>query len=162
CAGYWRYELAGEQRPEEWSEWATPVLGPLEHRIELSDSRIGRYRGACVADGRLQACLFVAADGALPERGWLGSLFGVDELDDGARTSILAGRALQSGTEVGPIVCACFAVGRTALVRAIRTQALVTVAEIGRALRAGTNCGSCVPELKSLLAAVTPQSAASS
>jgi assimilatory nitrate reductase catalytic subunit len=27
------------------------------------------------------------------------------------------------------------------------------VAEIGAALRAGTNCGSCIPELKQLLAA---------
>jgi assimilatory nitrate reductase catalytic subunit len=35
--------------------------------------------------------------------------------------------------------------------RAIRGDKLVTVEQIGKALRAGTNCGSCVPELKALL-----------
>jgi assimilatory nitrate reductase catalytic subunit len=150
--GYWRYELAGEACPASWSNWATEILGPDEDRIELCDPRAGRYRGACVTGGRLQACLFVAADAALPSRGWLGSLFGADELGDAARLGILAGRAVHGAAETGAIVCSCFSVGRTTLVRAIRTQALVSTADIGRALRAGTNCGSCVPELKSLLA----------
>jgi assimilatory nitrate reductase catalytic subunit len=38
------------------------------------------------------------------------------------------------------------------LLRAIRTQELVSTEAIGKALRAGTNCGSCVPEIKALLA----------
>ena len=54
--------------------------------------------------------------------------------------------------ETGPIVCSCFSVGRSTLLRAIRTQTLVSAEQIGKALRAGTNCGSCVPELKALLA----------
>jgi assimilatory nitrate reductase catalytic subunit len=36
--------------------------------------------------------------------------------------------------------------------RAIRGDKLVSVEAIGKALKAGTNCGSCVPELKGLLA----------
>jgi assimilatory nitrate reductase catalytic subunit len=100
----------------------------------------------------LQACLFVAADAALPSRGWLGGLFAAEQLSDAARMGILAGRAMNGAAETGPVVCSCFSVGRTTLVRAIRTQALVSPADIGRALRAGTNCGSCVPELKVLLA----------
>ncbi|HEY8519284.1 MAG TPA: (2Fe-2S)-binding protein [Gammaproteobacteria bacterium] len=47
---------------------------------------------------------------------------------------------------------ACFAVGRKTLLDAIRTQALVTTEQIGRALKAGTHCGSCIPELEALLA----------
>jgi assimilatory nitrate reductase catalytic subunit len=46
----------------------------------------------------------------------------------------------------------CFAVGRSTLLRAIRADKLVSLEQIGKALRAGTNCGSCVPELKGLLA----------
>jgi assimilatory nitrate reductase catalytic subunit len=38
------------------------------------------------------------------------------------------------------------------LLRAIRSDELVSVEQIGKALRAGTNCGSCIPELKALLA----------
>jgi assimilatory nitrate reductase catalytic subunit len=34
---------------------------------------------------------------------------------------------------------------------AITQRRLTSVAEIGRSLQAGTNCGSCIPELKKLL-----------
>jgi assimilatory nitrate reductase catalytic subunit len=33
----------------------------------------------------------------------------------------------------------------------IRDKNLETAAEIGAVLKAGTNCGSCIPELKKLL-----------
>ncbi len=51
----------------------------------------------------------------------------------------------------GPIVCACFGVGRTTICDAIAAGA-GTAAEIGAQLKAGTNCGSCIPELKRLIA----------
>jgi assimilatory nitrate reductase catalytic subunit len=35
---------------------------------------------------------------------------------------------------------------------AIEQQGLTTPEEIGSCLKAGTNCGSCIPELRSLLA----------
>jgi len=148
--GYWRYELAGEEVPRSWSEWADTLLGPLEQRLEFSDSA-GRYRGARVLDERLQACVFVATSKALPSRTWLASLFADDVLADSARAAILAGRSAKSGMETGPIICSCFSIGRSTLLRAIRSQALVSAEQIGKALRAGTNCGSCVPELKALL-----------
>jgi len=47
------------------------------------------------------------------------------------------------------------------LLRAIRGDKLVTVEQIGKALRAGTNCGSCIPELKGLLAQSSPSAAVS-
>jgi len=50
-------------------------------------------------------------------------------------------------------------VGRSTLLRAIRSQELVTADQIGKALRAGTNCGSCIPELKALLAEATAATA---
>jgi assimilatory nitrate reductase catalytic subunit len=52
-------------------------------------------------------------------------------------------------------------VGRSTLLRAIRTQALFTTDDVGRALRAGTNCGSCLPELKVLLAQAATSAAVS-
>jgi assimilatory nitrate reductase catalytic subunit len=149
--GYWRYELAGEHLPASWPAWADGLLGAREERLEFSDSA-GRYRGARVAQERLQACVFVGTTKALPSRTWLASLFAEDALADAARYAILAGRSAKPGMETGPIVCSCFSVGRSTLLRAIRSQALVSAEQIGQALRAGTNCGSCVPELKALLA----------
>jgi len=51
----------------------------------------------------------------------------------------------------GPIVCACFGVGRGTICDAIAAGA-GSAAEIGARLKAGTNCGSCIPELKRLIA----------
>jgi assimilatory nitrate reductase catalytic subunit len=58
----------------------------------------------------------------------------------------------------GPIVCACFGVGRNSISEAI-AQGAVTAAEIGTRLKAGTNCGSCIPELKRLIAQADATSA---
>jgi len=148
--GYWRYELAGEELPKSWSAWADRLLGPRHERLELTDSA-GRYRGARVVGDRLGACVFVATTKALPSRTWLAGLFAEEALTQAARVAMLSGRAAKPGSDAGPIVCSCFAVGRSTLLRAIRTQALVSADAIGEALRAGTNCGSCVPELKALL-----------
>jgi assimilatory nitrate reductase catalytic subunit len=137
--------------PKSWPAWADELLGPREERLEFSDSA-GRYRGARMVGERLQACAFVATSKALPSRTWLASLFAEDALSDASRHAILAGRSAKPGMETGPIVCSCFSVGRSTLLRAIRTQALVSAEEVGKALRAGTNCGSCLPELKVLLA----------
>ena len=41
--------------------------------------------------------------------------------------------------------------GEAAILEAIQSGC-VTAADIGARLKAGTNCGSCVPELKALLA----------
>jgi assimilatory nitrate reductase catalytic subunit len=150
--GYWRYELAGEDLPASWPEWADAVLGAKAHRIELSDVAGGRYRGASVEGQRLQACVFVATAKGLPSRNWLATLFGSQSLSDADRLAILAGRAPKGTLEAGPVVCSCFAVGRSTLLRAIRGDKLVSVEQIGKALQAGTNCGSCIPELKGLLA----------
>ena len=64
----------------------------------------------------------------------------------------LASRTLsRSAANTGPIVCACFGVGLHTLHDAIADERLTSVAEIGQTLRAGTNCGSCIPELKAIL-----------
>ena len=65
-------------------------------------------------------------------------------------------RASRDGlASAGPIVCACFGVGRNTICDAIAAGA-GTAAEIGAQLKAGTNCGSCIPELKRLIAQTPP------
>ena len=55
------------------------------------------------------------------------------------------------GSAGGRTICACFGVGLSTLHGAIAQRRLTSVAEIGTVLRAGTNCGSCIPELKAIL-----------
>ena len=54
-------------------------------------------------------------------------------------------------------VCACFSVGLAAIEDAVARAGLVSAAEVGRALKAGTNCGSCLPEIKAILALAEPR-----
>ena len=50
------------------------------------------------------------------------------------------------------MVCVCFDVGAKTIIGAIADQRLTSVAAVGQALRAGTNCGSCRPALARLIA----------
>ena len=60
----------------------------------------------------------------------------------------------------GPVLCSCFDVGVNTILTAIEAQGLLSVDAIGAALQAGTNCGSCRPELASLLASTQQKEAA--
>jgi len=149
----WRYELAGEKPVEDWSVWVRGLLGdePGWEWLEFADAGAGRYRGAVLADGRLRACLFAASSHELPLRGWLAGLFAAQSLDSVERARVLAGRPGQGQHDSGRIVCACFGVGLNTLTTAIRQQQLTTPQAVGAALKAGTNCGSCVPELQQII-----------
>ncbi len=70
---------------------------------------------------------------------------------DDQRRMLLSGKSTDGLASAGPIVCACFGVGRTTICDAIAAGAR-SAAEIGAQLKAGTNCGSCIPELKRLIA----------
>ena len=67
------------------------------------------------------------------------------------RATLLAGRAVQAGPDPGPTVCSCFGVGRNTICAAIRAGDLQTPGQVTACLKAGGNCGSCIPEIKSLL-----------
>ena len=66
--------------------------------------------------------------------------------------TILAGRPGMNRPDPGAMICACFDVGVNTIADAIAKQGLITVDALGAALRAGTNCGSCRPELRALIA----------
>ena len=53
--------------------------------------------------------------------------------------------------DAGRTICSCFNVGEKTILAAISEQHLATTGEIGDCLQAGTNCGSCLPELQQLL-----------
>lgn len=66
------------------------------------------------------------------------------------RHALLAGRAVGERAEQGRILCSCFAIGEIAIREAI-ADGCDSASALGAKLRCGTNCGSCVPELKALI-----------
>jgi assimilatory nitrate reductase catalytic subunit len=116
-----------------------------------ADPARGVFRYASFVDGALEACLFIARDPAsLPDRAAAVMMF-AEPAPDHNRARVLAGVSLAGVPSPGPTVCACFAVGRTTILAAVQSAKLASVAAIGEALRAGTNCGSCLPELATIL-----------
>jgi assimilatory nitrate reductase catalytic subunit len=88
----------------------------------------------------------------LPERAWLSRLFAVTRFNEAMRGALMAGRAIE-GADQGPIICSCFGVGRNAITQCARElDARATPAEIGKRLKCGTNCGSCIPEIQRVIA----------
>lgn len=151
-AGFWRHEIAGDTLPEEWRDWVQAESGQTGDWIEYRDAAMGRYRAACLQDGRLNAAFFFAPDQRLPEREWLGSLFGQAVLEQADLAGLLSARPPKGAvSDTGRIVCACFSVGEKTIRNAIQAQGLASVEAVGLSLKAGTNCGSCVPEIRRIL-----------
>ena len=134
--------------------WIAALLDapPAAELVIYADPARGTFRYASVVGRRLDACLFIADKrAALPSREALGALLG-RRIEPAMRSYVLAGAAgPASPTAAGRTICACFGVGLNALHNAIASRRLTSVAEIGAALRAGSNCGSCIPELQAIL-----------
>ena len=149
--GHGQWRLAGEVGLD-WSVTAKDWLGADGEWLEYQDPNRGHYRAAKLVDGRVEAVLFILPGNAEISPAWVAGAFGRASLDGAERAALLAG-APPGGARPGErTVCACFGVGATAIKDAIARHRLTTPAEIGAMLRAGTNCGSCVPELRVLLA----------
>lgn len=140
---------------EGWKSLAHRVLGMTGTFIELQDDTQATYRAACVRDQRLQSCVYLASGAAgLPGLDWLKQQLGADKLDRTARKALLAGRAPGGPGDTGPTICACFGIGHAAIRDLIESGEAVSVEAVGQHLKAGTNCGSCRPEIKKLITKV--------
>ncbi len=152
--GAWRYELAGHEQPENWSQRARQLLGAEGQDadwIEFLDPAHNHYRAALFVGGRLEGCVVIGPEPGLLPRDWIISLYQKETLDRQERAWLLSGRAPTPGEDTGRTVCSCFRVGRNTIRKLIAEKGIRNVEEIGRYLKAGTHCGSCVPELRELI-----------
>lgn len=152
--GLWRYELAGDDSTEDWADCARQLLCTQSDEVnwvEYYDQASQRYRAARIENDHLESCIFIGPDLNLPERDWLAKLFDSDQLKETDRISLLTGKPADPKADSGRVICACFGVGVNTIKQCIVENKLTTAEEIGKLLKAGTNCGSCVPELKQIL-----------
>ena len=154
--GFVRYELLGsDELADPFASGqslvdSAQITPPL---MEYRDKARGVYRAARVEHDRLHSYLALSRDEKLPSRTWLAEMLGASTIGDRDRTALLAGRPLTPSRDLGPLVCSCFGVRQATITEAIAREALTTAAAVGSCLRAGTNCGSCLPEIATLLAA---------
>ena len=145
--GGWRVELAGVAEVADWEAEARALFGLPDAEVQsIVDKARGDARLAFHEDGRLIAALFVSRAPVAVMRDYLASQTGVQAPD------ILTGVTPADRPNPGPVLCACFGIGVNTILHAIESDGLMSVEAIGAALGAGTNCGSCKPELGDLLA----------
>jgi len=151
--GFWRYEIAGREKPEDWAEHAKTLLNveQCEEWAEFYDKADGHYRAARFVDGRLDSVIFIDSSVLLPPRDWLISLFQKDSISARERSSLLQGVPPADVEDVGKIICACFNVGEKTICHAINNDGAKSVEAVGESCQAGTNCGSCRPEIAELI-----------
>jgi len=147
-----RYEIASNQTLPTLLEQVKSAISqqPNDDIIEFKASREAKYRFAIIREDRLYACVFINNTIDLPSRQWLSGLFAKEKLSPDQRMSLLAGVPPKGEVDCGKAVCSCFGVGENTIKQAIRKGAN-SVEAIGKALNAGTNCGSCIPEIRALL-----------
>lgn len=161
--GGWLYKVAFTEAPApSWAAWTAGVFAiDACHLLQFSDPKAENYRAAWLDEGRFAGCAFLVTAGeALPGWDWLASLLKGSSLDETSRRALLAGRAMNGAANEGALICACFGVGRNRIAHAVAVEECQTVEAIGASLRAGTNCGSCIPELRKIIASESTRDAA--
>ena len=157
--GFARFELAGTASAPDWRLWLQQRSGAEGLIMEAGDALGLHYHAVLWQHGQPAAALYVSPEYPAIDREAVSDAFITPPADSAGRLALLAGRAPAGGEDVGRIVCSCFRVGEVAIHKAI-AAGCVTAEALGAQLKCGTNCGSCIPELKALIQAQQREAAA--
>ncbi|MEK9765428.1 MAG: molybdopterin dinucleotide binding domain-containing protein, partial [Thalassolituus sp.] len=156
------YEVSGKGSPMDLISEVRNAFGDSNETGNVpgqwqmfSDVKNTHYRLALLSEGKLLAVLFIHQKYDFGSRQWLIDRFDDEELSFADRRALLAGRPLGKQEDKGAIVCSCFQVGENQIKKAIM-DGCCTTGELGDKLKCGTNCGSCIPELKTLIVETQP------
>ena len=150
----WRVEVAGEKSPTDWVQYAKEMFGIDSEPQAFLDSASGVTRIAFTDHhGSLEAALFIGPQPVSVARDHIATLIGQTAI------GVLAARPMGNAPDPGPTVCSCMGVGANTL--------LATASEIGadldsvcKATGAGVTCGSCRPEIATLISRIAVREAA--
>ena len=133
-----------------WHDAAQRLLGHDGVLVEQLDAEGRVYCAASVVDGAFEDCLAVGASGNAPRLSAIRAMVASHRTDPNA-IAVRPPMQDAEADESGPVICACFGVGLETIRNTVRNGA-GSLAMVSAALGAGTNCGSCLPELKRIIA----------
>ncbi|RRW69867.1 nitrate reductase [Pantoea dispersa] len=147
--GVQRFSVAGDGSPEQWLMATIPLAGL---QLQTAHAAEPHYRLLAWRNGELHLVFYAGA--SLPEinHDWVAQAFRQAPVNAADRHALLAGQSAQRAV-AGRTICSCFGVGENTILQAIK-QGCHSTQALGNALNCGTNCGSCLPELKHLLLSV--------
>lgn len=152
-ASGWRTEFASVGYPLDFEQFARAELNiPDADAVTFSDAKKSSHRIAFVQGGVVIGAMFLGSEPVALSRQFVS-----DQFDSNTDARILAGISGSGGHDAGQTICVCFNVGINTLVKAIETGKATSLDQIGTLLQAGTNCGSCRPEISSLIHKSAPK-----
>jgi assimilatory nitrate reductase catalytic subunit len=145
AANVLEFRLAADHGSMIWHDFASRCLAVDGSLAEYYDDH--GYRAAAFVDGEIDGCIsIVRADLPLLD---VPFVFDAAELVEG-RSQQAAKVAVFLG-ETEPVICACFSLAANVLRESVARGGVRTLVDVAQTFRAGTNCGSCIPELKRML-----------
>ncbi|MFQ6548656.1 molybdopterin-dependent oxidoreductase [Aestuariibius sp. 2305UL40-4] len=150
----WRMELAGETACDDWTGFARRLFALDTEPQVLTDAATGTARLAFTdASGRLAAALFIGRRPVTVARDHIAALIGQQA------GGVLAARPRGNAPDPGPTVCSCTGVGANTLLAAAHRLG-ADLDRVCTSTGAGVTCGSCRPEITSLIRRFTVREAA--
>ncbi|WP_312411424.1 nitrate reductase [Pseudescherichia sp.] len=149
--GITHYALADSSAPQEWLAWLNEYVATGQWTCQSARLGDDGFNLLAWADGELQLAFYVHRERPELERQAVVAAFSLSPRTAQQRLALLSGTAGKDKAPAGATICSCFAVGEVTIADAVR-QGCGSVQQLGAKLKCGTNCGSCIPELKKILA----------
>ena len=151
-----RYEIADRQSIDQTQKNLKNFLPFVDETYEwlsIEDISSQLSHSIVLKDGILIASLYIAPRALLPDRDWVAGLFKRERLSAMHRKALLAGQPISMNNNEGPLVCSCFKVGKNRIIETIKEKNISNEKQVTACLKAGGNCGSCLPEIRGLIKA---------
>ncbi|WP_241622815.1 nitrate reductase [Rosenbergiella australiborealis] len=149
--GVTHFTLADATKPEDWVGWIAKQFATEQWVIQCADRGETGMSMLAWKEGVLQLAFYSQPSPPMIDRQAVVAAFTKASFDAPSRLALLAGRGQDRKTPTGTIVCSCFAVGEIPIIAAVR-GGCHSAEQLGATLKCGTNCGSCIPELKKIIA----------
>lgn len=145
------FTLADTSQPEDWLAWLTENYGI--DRWTCQSARLGDegFNVLAWSGEALQLAFYAHKQPPQVDRQAVVAAFSMTSSTAQQRLALLAGIAQRGKAATGAVICSCFGVGETTIKNAVQ-QGCHSVLQLSATLKCGTNCGSCIPELKKIIA----------
>ena len=135
---------------DDWIEWLSTIFSEKRQWIHYHDRAVGDFRSLSIKDNRLESVFFSSLSGFIPSPDIIEKTFLRDKVDSHDYVNVLSGQVIEKDNK-NPIICSCFNLKQDRIIQAIDDKKLMSPKAIGDHLKAGTNCGSCIPDLQRLI-----------
>lgn len=144
--------FASERAPAEMHALLANFLPTSGERLEFDDAGSGLFRCFIISKSILMAGHSIGTEQNEAVVEWMIDRFSSGAPVEADRHLLLAARNIAGAPGAGAIICACHGISEPVILSAIHAGA-TSVDAVGLACKAGTNCGSCRPDINRLLRA---------